>query len=159
MIHLLWVALAFAQDPTVTSAADGTVTATVDVAASAEKVRACLADAEATSKLTPEVIDAEATPKGACEVVDVTSQGAWNPFTYKALRCPTKDGWTYELLQSEDFEALHIEWKVTPTSSGSTVEYKVKTDLAMSLPSSVVQPRLERSARATLMKLVEAALR
>ncbi len=159
MIAFFMGSIALAQEPTIASATDGTVVANVQVAASVEQVRAALADADTASRLPPEVLEVTSASKGSCTVIDVKTEGAWSPLEYQGLRCPTADGWHTSLVKSEDFDGLEVTWKVTPNGTGSAIEYRVRTDLAMAVPASLLQPRMEKSARATVLRLVESLIR
>ncbi len=153
------LASALAAEPTVTTQADGTVVARMEVAASAEAIRAILSDSEASVRLSADVLSVDAALKGKCSEMTVQTKGAWNPLEYKALRCPTANGWRTSLIESDDFSALEVEWKLDPSCSDlTTVEYRVRTDVDIVAPKALVQQGVRRSARDTLKELLRKVL-
>lgn len=154
MLLSLAALAAFADEPAVTTSSsdDGSVVARCHIEASPAEVKEILADPVAASRLTAEIITVESKPKGDCVELNISTAGMWNPLRYKANRCPTKDGWRYDLAESEDFSALHSEWKLTPSGAGTDVEYRVRTEIK-SIPSALVRKGTERSMRATLIRL------
>lgn len=154
---MLWLLLpaALAADPSVSVGSDGTIVARVHVPANEAQVREALSDPVKAGQLSPEVLSVASTPSGTCEVVTVQTQGAWDPLNYRGMRCPTETGWRTTLLDSDDFSALDVEWKLVAAEGGTDVEYRVKTEVDLAVPQSLVRKGMERSARNTLLSLLE----
>jgi len=154
---LLSLATALAAEPVVTTTtqADGTIVARIEMAASEEAIRAVLEDGATSVRLSDDVLSVEAALKGRCTEMVVKTKGAWNPLKYKALRCPTANGWRTSLMESEDFRALEVEWKLDPSCSDlTTVEYRVRTDVDIAAPKALIQQGVKRSAIDTLKELL-----
>lgn len=152
----LIIAAALAADPAVTQEGDGTIIVRVDVAASPAAVRAVLADPVACGQLSPEVLSVSSTAAGKCTMVDTSARGAWSPIHWRSLRCPTADGWRYDLVSSDDIESLHAEWSVTDAANGdASVEYRFNTQIHLTgVPDTLVRQGMIKSAKDTLVRLV-----
>ena len=146
---------ASAAEPSVRTNSAGETVARIVLSADPIAVRAALADATSATELTPEVEQVLAHASGPCHRISVVTRGPWAPLRYEGLRCPTDQGWKTELVSSEDFRVLHVEWNVLPADTGTTVEYKVRAELLQPLPPSWVRRGLERSARATVDRLCQ----
>lgn len=153
---LLLLAQALAAEPVVTAQADGYIVGTAAIAASPDVVRAALEDPVACGRLSPDVLSVTVTPAGACSMMDVVARGAWNPVTWRSLRCPTEYGWRDDLVSSTDLQAMHSEWHVTAAADGTTtVEYRTNTQISLTgVPDSLIHQGMMRSARETLVRLV-----
>ena len=153
----LWVGfvlLARADDPTVATEADGTLVGRIFVPADESVVRSFLANPIDAIRLSPEVTEAQSTAEGGCAVVTVEAQGPWDALHYRARLCPTESGWRSTLLESEDFQRLDVEWQLEPTSGGTAVEYRVRSEIDLGIPQFLVRGGTERSIRGTLLALV-----
>lgn len=151
----LFLSAAWASEPSVLTRPNGDTVARIVLSADPVAVRAALADATSATELTPEVQAVQAHPSGACHRLSVTTRGPWTPLRYEGLRCPTDEGWNTDLLSSEDFRVLHVEWNVRPDGRGTTVEYVVRAELSQPLPPAWIRRGLERSARGTLDRLCQ----
>ena len=156
MLSLL-LSQAFAADPVITSQADGSILATTAIAASPAAVRAALADPVACGALSPDILSVTVTQAGPCTMLDVVSRGAWDPLRWRALRCPTADGWRDDLVSSDDLQSMHSEWRVLAAADGTTtVEYRTNTQVSLpGVPDSLIRQGMMRSARDTLVRLVD----
>jgi hypothetical protein len=159
-MFIAWLAagIAFAADPSFEVSSDGAVVARVHIPASEGEVRRLLADPVASQQLTPEVRSVSATSQGTCSVVAVETDGIWNPMHYTARRCPTADGFQTDLVHSEDFSDLHVEWKLKSSGAGTDVVYSVRTNVA-SIPAALARKGTERSMRQTLVALLAKLVR
>lgn len=155
MVTLL-LARALAADPVITEQADGSIVATATIAASPDVVRAALADPVACGALSPDILSVTATPAGKCTMLDVVSRGAWNPLRWRALRCPTADGWRDDLVSSTDIQSMHSEWRVLAAADGTTtVEYRTNTQVSLAgVPDSLIHQGMMRSAKDTVVRLI-----
>ena len=155
MLPLLHVLSAVAAEPSTTVDAGGTVQVECFVAASEAEVRALITDPQLAAKLTPEVLSVKTLTKGECLTLGVTVKGAWDPLTYTSQRCPTATGFTYKLLQSEDITAYEAEWKFDPQPNGGTkVTYRLKTEVDLPVPQSLVRKGVIDSAKETIRQLI-----
>ena len=155
MPSFLFILAALAAEPTIATSSDGTVVGRVLVDAPEAEVRELLSNPQAVRSMQPEVRAVQSTPSGSCQVVDVKTDGPLNTLDYKALRCPTTKGWRETLLQSDDFNALETEWRLTPTPNGTQVEYRVRTELDMAVPDALVQRGVQKTVGRTLVELVK----
>lgn len=147
------VSLALASDPTVRVEPDGTVVATVTLAAPEERVRAVLADGVGTSRLSPELLSVSTTKEGACEVMSKKTRGMLSPFHLRTRRCPTASGWSEILVESDDFRSFASTFELAPAPGGTLVTYRVRTELAMPVPGGMLQRALADASSTVLANL------
>lgn len=156
MLPLLHVLSAIAAEPTTTVDSGGTVQVECFVAASESEVRALITDPHVAAKLTPDILAIKTLTKGECLTLGVTVTGAWDPLTYTSQRCPTATGFKYKLLQSDDITAYEAEWKLEPQTDGGTkVTYRIKTEIDLPVPQSLVRKGVIASAKETIQHLIE----
>ena len=154
-----WIAaVVLAAEPEVRVESDGTVVATVVVAAQPTAVRALLADGVDATRLSPDVYDVRATPAGACQLLDKETRGIFRPFHLRTRRCPTDAGWTETLIGSDDFTAFRSSVDVAAVGSDTRVTYRVRTSLAVPVPQAALNRSVSESARAVLDNLVRRLL-
>ena len=154
---LLWAAPASASDQAVVHITDdGTIVAKMAIGATEAQIREVLADTEgALAGLSPEVLSVEAVPKGTCEEVTRRTKGMFRPFKFRALRCPTSNGWKESLLESSDFGAYASEWQLTPNGSQVEIVYTIKTELNAPVPAALVRSNLRDSAKGLVERLAK----
>lgn len=133
----------------------GRVVARIAVAASADEVKAVLADPKGTlAALSPETLSVQTTTEGRCEMVDRKTRGVWRPFAFRAKRCPTAHGWTETLVASDDFTAYAAEWEVEDSDDGTTeVVYTIQTEINAPVPRALVRTNLKTAAGDMLKRL------
>jgi hypothetical protein len=132
-------------------AAPVSVEASRDVAATPEAVRAALADAEVALGRNPDVRAVTVAPgDGDCASVVVTTRGMAAPFTYRALRCPTADGFREVLVASDHFAVNETIWSVTAMPGGARVTLRVTTEPRLTVPEWVLRRAVAASAEATV---------
>lgn len=154
-----WIAaIALAAEPDVRVEPDGTVVATVVVAAQPTAVRALLADGVDATRLSPDVYGVQATPAGDCQVLDKETRGVFRPFHLRTRRCPTAAGWTETLVGSDDFTAFRSSVEVAPAGDATRVTYRVRTSLAIPVPQAALNRSVSDSARVLLDNLVRRLL-
>lgn len=160
MLGMLLASLAWGQEPALTVEPDGTVVAVAVIDASADAVRAVLADVQATARLSPEVLSVQAEPEatGRCSEVSRETRGLFHPLRFVARRCPTAEGWHEELVRSEDFSAYATDWRVQSTAEGTRVEYRVKTSVRLPIPGAALAAALKDAAGTTVKNLVHTVL-
>ena len=143
------------DDPTMSVDADGTIVTQVNVQATPAQVRAMLADPVATTWLSKEVRSVDATPRGACSEVHATVSAApLADMQYSSLVCPTATGFRQTLLSSPDLSQMSSEWTLSPSAGGTSITYRLHSQINGPLPEAFVRPSVERSALATVKALV-----
>lgn len=139
--------------PSVTLRPDGSVEARLTVAASEESVRNVLRDPEVGARLTRDVISVESEIRGRCSRVSTKTRGLLRPLTYTSLRCPTPQGWTESLLESKDFSLYEAEWRLTPRPGGTEIFYRLRLQVSIPAPESLVHYTMKQSVRDALIAL------
>lgn len=135
---------------------DGEVIAVVRIPAPLASVRQALTSAERAHLYAPTTLAAKATADGACERVDLQVKGLFTPFTAKTRRCPTADGWLESLVHSDDFSDYLAEWKLQSLGDATTVHYRVRTIINVSVPHSLITSRTRKVLQTTLERLIAA---
>jgi hypothetical protein len=139
---------------------DGTVRMSMEIDASEADIRAILADTSGSlMDLSTEVLSVQSLPKGTCEDVKRETKGVWRPLKWRSLRCPTANGWHEELVTSDDFSAFETEWRLEAVDGGTIVTYRVRTELNMAIPQTVVRDGIVKGARNALVNLAKKVLR
>lgn len=157
---LATLAVAFAQDSTAFLDEAGMAHARAFVAQSEAEVREALRDPEVAAALPPEVLKVHTLSGGACVTLGITVKGAWDPLTYTTQRCPTASGYTYRLLNSDSITAYEAEWSLSPRPGGGTeVNYKVRTEVDLPVPATLVRKGVLQSAKDTVLALVRRVTR
>ncbi len=137
-------------------AAPVSVEASRDVAATPEAVREALADPGAALGRNPDVRSVTVVPSdGDCAVVSVITRGLVTPFAYRALRCPTADGFREVLVASEHFALNETVWVVAPAPGGARVTLRVTTEPRVTVPEWVLRRAVAASAEATVDSVVQ----
>ncbi len=154
------MALARAQEPTMSVEPDGTIVATVEVAATAEAIRGVLDDPMAVSRLSPDVLSTTEVPgaPAGCQRLARETRGLFRPLKMSLQRCRTETGWREELVSSEDFEAYASAWSLTPSATGTRIEYRVRTDVNLPVPRAALTAAIKDAAATTVKNLVAAVL-
>lgn len=138
-------------------AAPVSVEASRHVGATPEAVRAALADPEAALGRNPDVRSVTVAPaEGECATVLVTTRGVTAPFTYRALRCPTTDGFREVLVESADFAVNETIWAVSAAPGGARVTLRVTTEPRLTVPEWVLRRAVAASAEATVDSVARA---
>ncbi len=141
--------------PTVITESDGTVVARASLPASEPEVRAVLSDATRAIQLSDDVLSASAKAMGECTELSVMTKGGLTPMHYRALRCPTEDGWEMSLLESEDLSHLRMEWKLAASDESKTlIEYRLRINVKGFAPDALVQRGVRRTGMQTLKELI-----
>ena len=154
MILLLCSSLASANPHTATLDDDGFVTLSARLAAPVEAVRGHLDDVTAAFDLVDDARAVRATRRGDCQEIEVETPGILRPMRYISMRCPTADGWSERLVQSEDFALHEVEWHITPAADGATdITYRVRVALSMPGVHSLVIKKLSSSMERTVSRL------
>ncbi|MBA2320803.1 MAG: hypothetical protein H0V89_06575 [Deltaproteobacteria bacterium] len=155
-----------AVEPHVLVEGDGTVVTTLVLQASESAVRAAIGDGVGASRLSPDVLSVSSTPSGRCQELTKETRGMFRPFRMKSVWCASAAGWTEELVTSEDFTSFHAEWTIAPTGSSSgvadaatRVTYRVRTDLAISVPDAMLQRSVAQASGTMLERLAARVLR
>lgn len=143
-------------EPVIRRHADGSVEASLWLAADPSEVRRLLADAPRVAEMTPDVVSATAIGLGACEQVSLAVRGLFRPFSVVTERCPTADGWSETLIEGGVFTAWDSAWTVTPDDGGTRVTYQFRADLSFPVPPGLLQQRAARSLRYNLLAVADA---
>jgi hypothetical protein len=138
MIGLLavWVQ-AWAGQPTVEVATDGSVVGRVVVEAPESAVRAAIPELQA-SGVNSNVLSVVQTRDGSCTAIQRSTRGLYRPLQLSTRFCPTAQGWREWLVSSEDFTAYEAEWTLVPTADGTTVQFRVKSGVNLMVPQSML---------------------
>lgn len=126
-------------------AADGLVSASVELTGSRAEVEKLLGNAAATVRMSPDVTTVTATPQGSCERLAIEAKGPLGPLNLVSLRCREGDGWKETLVSSDDFERHEVHWQLedTPTGTRLTVRAAVTPDFPA--PQRLVDAALQSS--------------
>jgi hypothetical protein len=154
----LWTWAALAAEPEVRAHADGAVTGELFVAAPADRVRALIDGPVVQGDLSPDVYSVVATPDGPCRQLVTSTRGLWSPLQVRSRWCPSADGFTETLVQSEDFSVYSNQWTVTPANGGSQVALRVHASPNLPVPQSVITENTRRSVGALLVRLAREAV-
>ncbi|MSQ01061.1 MAG: hypothetical protein EXR71_04085 [Myxococcales bacterium] len=153
---LVLVAFGLAQTPVGSFDVDGMARVFVVVPDGEIAVRAALLDPEAAAALPPEVLAVHTIASGACVTLGVTVKGAWDPLRYTAQRCPTVTGYRYLLLKSDTITRYEAEWSLYPHAGGGTeVTYRIRTEVDLPVPSSIIRQSVLVSAKDTVLALIK----
>ncbi len=154
-LHLA-AGLARAAEPSApTVAGVSTVSTDVFIAADAATVRAALADPLVASRLNGDVLDARVLGKqGDCTLMQITTRGLTTPLVYTTRRCPTADGFSESLVQTQDFDAQTSVWRLLPVSGGTQVTFEVSSQPRLPVPQRLINAAVGSSAVQTLKNLV-----
>lgn len=144
MTHLL-LALALSSAahagdaPEVSVQDDGTVVGRVLVDAPSDQVRAVIPQLQSDASASTSVLSVSVHPDADCQAIFRQTRGLWSPFEMRTRLCPTSKGWRETLVQSDDYDAYEVEWTLEPQGTGTLVSMKVKSEIALSVPTSLVR--------------------
>ena len=158
MLHVLLLATsvnaAHGAEPQVEVADDGAVIARLKVDAGEQQVRATIPTLQATG-VNSNVLSVSASPDGSCTAYSRTTRGLMRPLELRTRFCPTSTGWREWLVSSNDFTAYEAEWTIKPsTDGGSQVQLRVKSDVNLMVPESLLRSGTIQGVRETLDALV-----
>lgn len=129
---------AWASNPDVTVAEDGSITARMVISAPAESVRQAVQELQHAS--SDNVLELRFRPDGECQSVFRKTRGLWNPLTMRTRLCPTADGWREMLVQSDDYTDYESEWTIRHTDTGDTeMALRVRTAVNLAVPVALVR--------------------
>jgi hypothetical protein len=139
-VWAIWAAVAVAAEPAVLVEDDGTVQVAVDVDVPARDVRAALAPTLDSMRLSPDVLSVRVggLQANGCEELVAETRGLTRPLVLRALRCPTKDGWSMQLLESADFTRYASEWRVTEEGGRTMVMLRTQAEPNVPVPRFLV---------------------
>lgn len=148
--------LALAAEPSApTVAGASTVSTGIFIAADPATVRAALADPLKACQLSGDVLDAKVLGKqGDCTLIQVTTRGMTSPLIYTTRRCPTTEGFTETLVQTDDFDSQASTWSLRPVSGGTQVTLEVRSEPRLPVPQRLINAAVGSSAVQTLKNLV-----
>ncbi len=149
---LILAMAAHGGDASVAVMDDGMVVGSITVEAEEPAVRALLRDATVVAELSSDVISIESEQTGDCEDTRKKTRGMFAPLTVHTRRCPTDDGWSERMVESDDFHRYETDWEVARTGAGTRVTYKVQTD--PDLPRRFVLKNIVAGVKDTLEQLV-----
>ncbi len=152
MVVLLLSGLASAA-PTVTQKDAHTVHGEVVVDATPATVREHVGDAEWLADIDPSNTTIEvAGQDGDCLIADSKSPNAFKTVRFRVKRCPTDDGVTATLVESDTLDAFSYVWKITDVDGGTHISYDLTIDVGMA-PRFIVNREARNSMEALLTKL------
>lgn len=151
---MVLVAGAWAADPTITVADDGSIVARIEIAAPESSIRAAIPELQKAG-MNSNVLSVTARPEGACTALDRTTRGLWRPLELRTRFCPSSTGFSERLVASEDFTRYEADWTLRPITSGTTsVQLRVRSDVNLMVPSSLLQTGTMDGVRETLQALL-----
>lgn len=156
MVLLMLALQAQAADlppPTVSIDDAGRVVGTVQLATSAEKLRADMDDPtfvpRATGNGTEITVDAR---DGDCLVVTSVTPQKMMTVRTTTRRCPTADGWSSTLETSNALDAFVETWSVAPVGDGASVTYRVELSTSVwGVPDAIVR----KTTRSSIQSMLE----
>ena len=152
--------VSMAAEPETVVQSDGTVEVRMTVAAETEAVRELLADTDGVySTLNTDIYRTQSEKRGNCEEVRRETRGVFRPFKFRALRCPSKDGFTETLLGSDDITTYDTSWQLTSTEEGTNIVYRVHTELRSAFPRPLVLQGTLAGAKETVVNLARELLK
>lgn len=139
--------------PPVTDSADRVTTAVV-IPADPAAVRAALADPTAACRLSTDVLSARVVAtEGPCALIAVTTRGLTAPLAYTMRRCPSADGYTETLVQTDDFDQQESRWQLRAVPGGTEVTLQVRSQPRLPLPQRLINATVGSSAVQALKNL------
>jgi hypothetical protein len=151
---------AVAAEPQTVVQSDGTVEVRMTVEAETEAVLKVLADTDGVySTLNTDIYRTVSEKRGSCEEVRRETRGVFRPFKFRSLRCPSKDGFTETLLDSDDITTYQTSWELTKTATGTAIVYKVHTELRPVFPRPLVLQGTLAGAKETVINLARVLLK
>ena len=146
-------ALAGEPQPSVQVTDDGSVVGRVVLDASEAEVRKAVEAVQHSRNSS--VLEIRFTPEGACKSVYRKTRGLVTPLTLRTRLCPTATGWREHLVESSDFDAWETEWILRPQASGGvSVQLRVRSDVNLMVPSSLVRQHTVRSVRESFADVI-----
>ncbi len=135
---LLLLGVAFSQEPTI-AMTDGGLKATIVVHAEPDQVKQLLADPEALYELSPDVVSVQVleTP-GQCQQLRTETKGVWSNIVLIELRCPSADGVSHQLVESDTFSRYTVDWSVREVDEGTELTYELEASLSAPLPDRLL---------------------
>jgi hypothetical protein len=140
---------AFAGDPepAVKVNDDGTVVGRMVLDAPEDAVRQALHEVQLT-RVGSSVIELKFTRDGSCHAIFRRTRGLFSPLEMRTRLCPTAHGWRESLVESSDFDAYEIEWKVDPNASGGVgLSLSVRSDVNLMVPTSLMRQSQMKGVR------------
>ena len=150
---LMSLSLALAADPTV-EVEGNTIRGSVDIAVPAKRFLAELKDPEWESRVSG--TSTRATLKGregSCQQVAFVSPNPIIEARYEVKRCPTSDGWSASLIESNAFSTYASSWKVVDREGGASITYQVELETSLWVPNSLVRSETRRSVKKMLRSM------
>lgn len=147
------------DEPLVQREEPGTIITRLLVPASAEEVRAVLDDPVAFGGFTPDVLSMRVEPRGRCKLLSFDSRGFLEPMRYSTLRCPSAQGWSETLFQSEDFTRYDADMAFEDAPGGTLITYRLSVDLDFPVPDMVISRNVKKSAKLTMQAVRELLVR
>lgn len=127
------------EKPSFTVQSDGSIVGRMVIDAPAPEVRQAIAVVVNDPRAYTNVLDVRQTPEGDCRRIDRTTRGVFEPLTMHTRWCPTPKGWREYLVQSDDYNAYDVEWTVEARGTQSEVAVRVRSDVNLMVPSSLVR--------------------
>ncbi len=152
-------AVALAGEPRVDVHADGAVVGRITVPASAADIRLVVDDPVRCGSLSPEVVSlTTAPPQGDCQELFTETRGLFRPLRVRSQRCRTADGWEEALIESDDFSQYASSWSLHEVDGQTEVTLRVRTEVGLPVPTSVVETRSKKSVGEILENLLQQIL-
>lgn len=151
----MWFAVAMAA-PSVEMTEDNRFRGTIEVPADVATVRTVIADPVKVSK-----IDGSGTEvtvlrhEGECLVIQSVTHNPLKTVRYITRQCPTDTGIEGKLVESNAFTHYRNAFVVTPTSTGSKVEYQLDMESNVMVPQFVINSATRKGMENLLSRLEE----
>ncbi|MCB9665095.1 MAG: SRPBCC family protein [Alphaproteobacteria bacterium] len=158
ILALLWLALPAeaAQAPEIRAEPDGSVVGRMVLDAARDEVIEALQDTRRVGRWSPSVVDVASAPRGRCEEVTLTLRGWFFPMIVTAERCPTDQGFSQQLVDSNVFRRWGAEWEVETTPAGTEVRYRLESEISLPVTTGFVQRKTVASMQVELQALAAA---
>lgn len=127
------------EKPAYTVQSDGWIVGRMVIDAPASDVRQAIPVVANDAEAYTNVLAVRETPDGDCRRIDRTTRGLLQPLTMRTRWCPTPKGWREYLVQSDDYTAYDVEWTVEARGAQSEVAVRVRSDVNLMVPSSLVR--------------------
>ena len=135
---LLLGGVAFSQEPTI-AMSDSGLKATIVVHAEPEQVKLLLADPEALYELSPDVVSVQILEtRGECQELRTETKGVFSNIVFIELRCPSANGVTHRLVESDTFSRYNVDWSVREVEDGTELTYELEASLSSPLPDRLL---------------------
>jgi hypothetical protein len=151
---MLWVRAAAADDasPSVT-AESGLITGRILVDRPLEEVRKTIGNPWEIARIDGGGVRVRLVASSDCDTLAYAVPTFLGPLRYTVRYCREAQGWSFELVESEDLEHYEARWIALPKGDGTELRYELRIVPQMAVPRSLVEGASKRSVRKLLNRL------